>query len=174
MGGAVKPESQVGHIGGAAARPGTLQPLAPVLAQTLRQAGLGRVVLMAQIARHWEEIVGPQLATVACPEGVRSRVLFVTVVDALWLQQLTFYQGQMLQNICRVLGDVPIDKLHFVLATAAGAATRQTETAPPPPPLSPAEERHILESTADLADIELRRVVRRVWRRGAQSGRYGT
>ncbi|MGQ4809683.1 hypothetical protein NKDENANG_03106 [Candidatus Entotheonellaceae bacterium PAL068K] len=172
----MKYDQKMAHLEPPTPQTGILQPLAPVLAQTLRQAGLGHVVLAAQVARHWEDIVGPQLATVARLEGIGSRVLFVTVVDTMWLQQLTFYRAQILDNIRRVLGDVPIDKLHFVLAPAAWAPRQQPEGAGAPEvtSLSPAEKRHMQESTADLVDTELREAVRRAWRRAWQLRRYGT
>ena len=95
-----------------------LQPLAPALTKVLRQAGLDRVMLLARLTQHWEKIAGAQIASVAQPEHIRSRILFITVADAIWLQQITFYQTQLLRNIRRVLGDVPLGKLHFVLHSA--------------------------------------------------------
>jgi predicted nucleic acid-binding Zn ribbon protein len=149
-------------------RSGTLQPVAPVVTQTLQQVGLGRIALLAQIVRHWEDIVGSHIAGVAYPEGVRARVLFVTVTDAIWLQQLTFCQAQMLQKLRHVLGDVPITRVHFTLATLPRLTRTATELAPEPPPVSltSAEEQQVLESTAAIADAELREAVRRAWRRG--------
>jgi hypothetical protein len=141
------------------------------LAQTLRQAGLERVVLLAQLTQHWEEIVGPQIAAVACPVRVQGRVLFVTVADAVWLQQLTFYQSRLLRNVRRVLGDVSINRLHFALAPSTRPATPKLEESPELLPLTAAEERRVLEGTADIADVELREAVRRAWRRGWQSRR---
>jgi predicted nucleic acid-binding Zn ribbon protein len=148
--------------------PGILQPLASVLAQTLRQAGLDRVVVLARLGRHWEEIVGSQIAAVARPEGLRARVLFVAVADAIWLQQLTFYQAQLLRNIRRVLGDVPIGKLHFTLASPSREAIPKAEETVELLPLTAAEECQVLEDTVGIADAELRETVRRVWRRGWQ------
>ena len=153
----------------------TLQPLAPLVVQTLQRVGLGRVVLLSRLSRHWEEIVGPQLATVAQPESVRSRVLFVTVTDAIWLQQLIFFQSQLLQNIRRVLGKVPIARLHFALATAPMRPTRSTGKAAAgvePLPLTAAEEQQVLAHTEGIADAELRELVRRAWRRGWQAERH--
>ena len=77
----------------------SLQPLAPILTQSLRQAGLGRVVVLGRLLQHWEAIVGSQLARVTRPDSLRARVLFITVTDAIWLQQLMFYQAQVLENI---------------------------------------------------------------------------
>src|SRR5215510_67176 len=143
----------------------TLQALAPVLAQALRQRGLGHLVLLGQIIQHWHAIAGPQLAAVTQPESIRARVLFVTVSDAIWLQQITFYQAQLLENIRSVLGDVPIAKLHFTLATSS---SRQPVLSPSEEdleslPVTAMEEQQMQESTASIADPELRETVRRAW-----------
>src|SRR5262247_4149383 len=152
---------------------GALQALAPVLAQALRQRGLGHLVLLGQIIRHWHTIAGPQLAAVTQPESIRARVLFVTVSDAIWLQQVTFYQAQLLDNMRRVLGDVPITRLHFMLAMSAPRqpASASPEAVPEPVSLTAAEERQMQDDTAGIADPELRAAVRRAWQRGWQAGR---
>ena len=104
-----------------AANAGALQAFAPVLAQALKQRGLGHLVLLGQIVRHWHAIAGPQLATVTQPESIRARVLFITVSDAIWLQQITFYQAQLLENMRSVLGNVaitrPVSYTHLTLPT---------------------------------------------------------
>lgn len=152
---------------------GTLQPLAPILAQTLRQVGLGRVALLGRIVQHWEDIVGPQLAAVTQPESVRSQVLFVTVTEAIWLQQLMFYHSQLLQNIRKILGNVRITRLHFVLAASSSPSVPdEAEKVPESLPLTPTEEQQILEDTSGIADLELRRLVRCAWRQGLQAGRW--
>ncbi len=145
-----------------------LQPLAPALTQVLRQAGLDRVMLLARITQHWEKIAGAQIASVAQPEHIRSRVLFITVADAIWLQQITFYQTQLLRNIRRVLGDVPLAKLHFILASHVPVPSPQVEDARAFLPLTGEEERQVLEDTADIADTVLRQAVQRAWRRSWQ------
>src|SRR5688572_9081833 len=71
--------------------PGALQAMAPLVAQTLRQRGLGHLVLLGRLVQHWHDIAGPPLATVTQPDSIRGRVLFITVSDAIWLQQVTFY-----------------------------------------------------------------------------------
>ncbi|MDH3600839.1 MAG: DUF721 domain-containing protein [Candidatus Tectomicrobia bacterium] len=165
--------------------PSALQPLAPLVSLTLRRAGLGRVVLMSRLLRHWAEIVGPQLAAVAYPEAVRSHVLFVAVTDDIWLQQLMYYQSQLLQNIRTALGEVSITRLHFSLASSSssslrgdlrgGARPEQSESeaayADDPLPLTTAEEQQVFADTEDISDPELRDAVRRAWRMGWQVGR---
>src|SRR5262245_11357199 len=124
------------------AKADTLQALAPVLAQALRQHGLGHLVLLGQIVRHWHTIAGPQLAAVTQPESIRTRVLFIMVRDAIWLQQITFYQAQLLENIRGVLGDVAITRLHFMLARASfrQPGLSLPEAGLEPLPLTAAEE----------------------------------
>jgi len=150
-----------------------LQALAPVLAQALRQRGLGHVVLLARLVQHWCTIAGPQLAAVTQPDSIRARVLFVTVRDAIWLQQVIFYQAQLLENMRRILGDVPITKLHFTLAMSA--PQRSVCPAPQeglePLPLTVAEVQQVQESTAGIADLELREAVQRAWQRAWQARR---
>jgi predicted nucleic acid-binding Zn ribbon protein len=154
-----------------------LEPLAPLLTRTLERRGLGRVVLLSRLQQHWPDIVGPQLAKVAQPEGVRSRVLFISVVEAVWLQQLKFYQSQVLQNMRRVLGDVPIHRLHCTLAVPPRTSrssdvrpseARPSEADPSPLPLTAEEERQVITGTDSIADPELRELVRRTWRKGWQ------
>lgn len=152
---------------------GTLQALAPALAQALRQRGLGHLVLFGEIVRHWPDIAGPQLAAVTQPESIRARVLFIMVSDAIWLQQITFYQAQLLANIRSVLGDVAITRLHFTLALSS---SRQPVLPPPehglePVPLTVVEEQQMQESTAGIADPDLREAVRRAWQQGWQARR---
>jgi predicted nucleic acid-binding Zn ribbon protein len=150
-----------------------LQAIAPVLAQALRQRGLGHVVLFGQIVQRWGTIAGTQLRAVTQPESIRGRILFVTVSDAIWLQQITFYQAQLLENIRSVLGEVPITKLHFTLAMSS---SRQPvlpllEEDLEPLPLTAVEEQQMQESTAGIADPDLRETVRRAWQRGWQARR---
>jgi hypothetical protein len=144
-----------------------------MITQTLQQVGLGRIALLARVVQRWEEIVGSHIAAVAHPEGIRARVLFVTVTDAVWLQQLTFCQAQLLQKLRQVLGDVPISRVHFALATLPRALPPPPVEAPTPPalPLPADAEYQVVESTATIADAELREVVRRAWRRGWASQR---
>ncbi len=157
----------------------SLQPLAPLVSLTLRRTGLGRVVLMSRLLQHWDAIVGSQLAAVAQPEGIRSQVLFITVTDAIWLQQLMFYQSQLLQNIQKELGEVSITRLHFSLASSsrpsgAGQERSKPEVAPLPDPLplTAAEEQQVHSATESVADFELRDTIRRAWRSGWQAGRH--
>jgi predicted nucleic acid-binding Zn ribbon protein len=156
-----------------ASKSGALQPLAPIVEHVMHQAGLGRITLLGRLQQQWQTIAGPQVAAVTSPEGLRGRVLFVTVSDAIWLQQLTFYHAQLLHNIRQALGDVPIARLHFTLASSVSRSAPEAEEAPKlsHQPLAGEEERQVLERTAAITDPELREAVRRAWRRGWETKR---
>ena len=154
---------------------GALQALAPVLAQALRQRGLGHLVLLGRVVQHWHTIAGSQLAAVTQPESIdtRTRVLFVTVSDAIWLQQITFYQAQLLENMQRVLGAVPITRLHFRLAMSSPQqpVSSSPEEVLEPAPLTAVEAQQVQEGTAGITDPDLRKAVRRAWQWGWQARR---
>jgi len=148
-----------------------LQAMAPMVAQALRQRGLGHLVLLGRLVQHWHDIAGLQLAAVTQPDSIRGRVLFITVNDAIWLQQVTFYQAQLLENIRSAIGDVAITKLHFTLARSSSRQPELSspEEMPEPLPLTAEEARQVQEGTADITDPDLREAIRRAWQRGWQA-----
>ncbi len=144
------------------------QPLHVALTDALQQAGLENVVALVALQRNWTAIVGTQLATVSHPVRFRWGELLVSVSDAIWLQQMTFYQAQLRRNIRSVVGDVKVSNLRFVLAYASDQPARpRTSTEGPtqqPALLTADEERQVQEGTACIADAELREAARRAWR----------
>lgn len=63
----------------------------------------------------WREIVGEKLADICFPERIMAgNCLFVQVVDAVWLQELTFAKANIIESInARGCGAV-IDDIKFV------------------------------------------------------------
>ena len=145
-----------------------LQPLHVALTDALQQAGLDNVVALVALQRNWTAIAGAQLATVSHPVRFRWGELLISVSDAIWLQQMTFYQAQLRHNIRSVVGDVKVSSLRFVLAYASDQASRprtSTEGPTQQPALLTADEEHrVREGTACIADAELREAARRAWR----------
>ncbi len=145
-----------------------LQPLHVALTDALQQAGLENVVALVALQRNWTAIAGAQLATVSHPVRFRWGELLISVSDAIWLQQMTFYQAQLRHNIRSVVGDVKVSNLRFVLAYASDQPSRpRTSTEGPtqqPTLLTADEERQVQEGTACIADTELREAARRAWR----------
>lgn len=158
-------------------RVGGLQALEPIIEHTLHRCGLSAVWLLWRIVRVWQDIAGPQIAVVAQPESIRGQMLFITVRDAIWLQQVTFYQAQLLGNIRRELGDVPIARLHFTLAASRrrlqSRPTAANADTPSFVPLTAEEKQQVGAGVTTIADPDLREAVRRAWERGWQVRRPG-
>lgn len=145
-----------------------LQPLYAALTDALQQAGLDNVVALVALQRNWAAIAGSQLAAVSYPVRFRWGELLISVNDAIWLQQMTFYQAQLRHNMRSVVGNVRVSNLRFVLAYASDQPPRpRTSTERPtrqPALLTADEERRVQEGTACIADAELREAARRAWR----------
>ena len=145
-----------------------LQPLHLALTDALRQAGLDNVVTLVALQRNWTAIAGSQLAGVSHPVRFRWGELLISVSDAIWLQQMTFFQAQLRRNIRSVVGDVKVSNLRFVLAYASDHPSRPS-TSPEGPTQRPTrltadEERRVQDGTTCIADVELREAARRAWR----------
>ena len=150
-----------------------LQPLHVALTDALQQAGLDNVVSLVRLQRRWADIAGSQLAAVSHPVRLRWGELLISVSDAIWLQQMTFYQARLRDNIRSVVGNVKVSNLRFVLAYAADQPSRPSRPSRPSTPVAgptqPAlltadEERRVRDGTAGIADAELREAARRAWR----------
>ena len=141
-----------------------LQPLHVALTDALQQAGLDNVVTLVTLQRRWADIAGAQLAAVSYPVRLRWGELLISVSDAIWLQQMTFYQARLRDNIRSVVGDVKVSNLRFVLAYAADQPSISATGPTPPALLTADEERRVQDGTAGIADAELREAARRAWR----------
>ena len=145
-----------------------LLALPGVLSEALEQAGFGNVVTLVKLQHHWAAIAGSQLAKVSQPVRFRWGELLVSVIDSIWLHQMTFYQAKLRDKICSVVGDAKVSKLRFVLAYDSDR---------PPIPLNPAgersrpqtlaadEERMVRSGTAGITHAGLREAASRAWRK---------
>ncbi len=149
-----------------------LMSLGKAIEGVLQQCGLEHLGLLQRLVQRWPEIAGTRLALVSQPLRIQFQVLFISVTDAIWHQQILFYQAQLLCNIHQILGTVPITKLHFTLASSASSSQAPSPSplpeATPSLPLTSEEERQIHEGTAAIADPGLREAVKQAWRRGWQ------
>ena len=152
----------------------TLQSLAIVLDDALSQAGLGNLATLVKLKQGWPAIAGPQLARVSRPVRFRWGELLVSVNDAIWLQQMTFFQADLRDKIRTVVGDAKVTKLRFVLAYASDAPSEvssPTGERGEPQTLTAAEERMVRSGTAGISNPGLREAAGRAWRKDLLSKR---
>lgn len=69
----------------------------------------------ARIWRVWEDAVGPAVALRARPSWIQNRRLRVLVSDSIWLQELSFMEESIKDNLNSRLGRTAVEKIEFRL-----------------------------------------------------------
>ena len=64
----------------------------------------------------WPELAGEHVARVTRAKGVSEATLFVEVRTSAWLMELNIMRGEFLARVNERLGDVPLERIVFVLA----------------------------------------------------------
>ena len=147
------------------------------IADALELRHLNPALRAHRIITEWREMVGDRISARTWPDGLKDRVLWVRVASSAWLHELTLFREQILAGIDRVLGAPRlVDELRLHLGArkqvdaddllAMTQQARMRPKRPPPRPLPPpasGEARERIErDTADIADDELRALIREV------------
>jgi hypothetical protein len=70
---------------------------------------------LARLWLCWPQVLGPELAELARPLGHKERVLILGVEDSVVMQELSYYQQDILDNVEDFLGWRPFDKVKLEL-----------------------------------------------------------
>ena len=87
-----------------------------VLAALLEKHGVKEQVERMSVLDLWPELVGEPVAEVTKAKGVSEATLFVEVRTSAWLMELNIMKGEFLVRVNERLGDVPLERIVFVLA----------------------------------------------------------
>jgi predicted nucleic acid-binding Zn ribbon protein len=90
-----------------------------VLASVLEKHGVLKQVERIAVLELWPEIVGEQVAKVTRVKGLDKDALFVEVRNSAWLMELSMMRDDFLERVNERLGDVPLERIVFVLAETA-------------------------------------------------------
>lgn len=138
-------------------------PLEKAVELTLDRLGLGVGVANVVIHRVWPEVVGEEVARRSQPGMLKNGRLQVTVIDAVWLQQLTMLKPRILASLESHLGTRIVRDIFFTLGTLSFPATRPERAAPRKRDgLSPEMEAHVQEILRPVQDEECRKVLGRI------------
>lgn len=91
-----------------------------VVGQVLDDLGLDVAATAWRVGEHWEEAVGPEVASHSRPLGLRGRVLEVSVDTSVWCQQLQIRRREILAALAARLGDDAPDDLRFRVGYTPG------------------------------------------------------
>ncbi len=107
-----------------------------------------------QIWDVWNEVVGPHIAKRAHPETVRKGVLLINVISSVWMQELGFMKGEILERIQQRLGSSVINDIRFRLSQTSQG--KDIEELAELPELEREEQEKIEQQTAPIKDLEIR------------------
>jgi len=80
------------------------EPVRDLVPRVLDELGLGAARRSVELARRWDELVGPDAARHSEPALLRGPVLEVTVDTSVWAQELKLRQPEVLAALRRLLG----------------------------------------------------------------------
>jgi predicted nucleic acid-binding Zn ribbon protein len=89
------------------------EPLNAVLERVLGSLNLGLKVKQYRIWDVWNSVVGEAIARQAQPQQIRAMVLWVTVSNSTWMQQLEFMKRQIIERINEHIGETVIRDIRF-------------------------------------------------------------
>jgi hypothetical protein len=153
-------------------------PLGDVLEQYFSRCGMKRRLAEQRVLNSWEKIVGKGVAEQTRPLRIQNGVLQVRVANSVWMQQLQFMKGLILQKARGETGLEGLEEVRFFLGDLAGEADPEEgaggrgEGEPEADrPLTENEREKIRAATERLADPEMRKVFESVFSRGLTGGR---
>ena len=89
------------------------EPVNAVLERVLGSLNLGLKVKQYRIWDVWNSVVGEAIASQAQPQQIRAMVLWVTVSNSTWMQQLEFMKRQIVERINERIGETVIRDIRF-------------------------------------------------------------
>jgi len=84
-----------------------------VIESSLKRLGLDKGLKKERVLNAWNEVVGEPIASVSRPSTIKGKTLFVCVSDSMWLQELKFMEGMILDKLNRHVGERLIEGIYF-------------------------------------------------------------
>ena len=75
------------------------EPVGSLVAEVLDRIGIRERVERSATAERWDEVVGPHIARVARPGGIKGGTLFVEVAGAAWMTELDMMRRTLLRRL---------------------------------------------------------------------------
>jgi len=150
--------------------------LGEVLGHFLKSSGLKRRIQEQKILDSWEKAVGEAVAERTQPMGVKNRVLWVRVSSSVWMQQLQFMKGLILQKLHEQTGNHSLQDLRFFLGemeSSDGEVKKKEEEkgGGPSSGLTAEERERIEKALSGIHDSEMREILSRVYSKGMAAGK---
>jgi hypothetical protein len=150
--------------------------LGEVLGHYFKRSGLSGKIQEQKILEAWERAVGEPIADRTQPIGVKNRVLQVKVTNSVWMQQLQFMKGLILQKLREQIGDHLLQDLRFFIGEVEPSVARGKKRPEGDPGgqslgLTEAEKERIEKVLSGIIDPEMREILSRVYSKGVAAGK---
>lgn len=153
-----------------------VQPIEALLGRLTELHGLDEVMRAHRIVLEWHRLVGPTVARVTAPDGLKSGVLSVWVKTSPWMQELRLLKAKLIADINAGIGGKPLVedlRLHFgatrmhdlddhVAQLRAWMALRRRPPALAPTPAQGERKARIEREAHVVEDPELRALISQV------------
>ncbi|MDJ0876840.1 MAG: DUF721 domain-containing protein [Desulfobacterales bacterium] len=88
-------------------------PLKGILNSVLRQCRRDLQLDPDLLWQVWDRAVGPAIARNARPAAFKQRLLIVHVSSSVWLQELHFQKGTLIERVNKEAGSTIVDDIQF-------------------------------------------------------------
>jgi len=96
----------------------------------LQRLPMGKRLQEYRVWGVWEEAVGEIVARHARPSKIQKGLLFVSVSDSVWMQELQFLKEMIKEKINERLGEPVVKDIFFVLGGVRGGHWEEREVSP--------------------------------------------
>jgi len=133
-----------------------------ILQGVARRQGFDTKLWEYRLQTNWPEVVGEVLAAHTSPLRIKFRKLYVTVENSMWLHQLTFLKGTVLEKIHSAIGQDLLTDIIFRVGEIPALKTSPLIDLPIPPHVSAEALMAATEHSRVIEDQDLRNTFARV------------
>ena len=90
-----------------------MQRVSKILDNLIRQYGLEGKMNEYMMAEKWETIVGDIIASHSYPAGIHHKKLYIVVDSPVWLQEISFYKGDLVNKVNEYFGKKIIEEVYL-------------------------------------------------------------
>ena len=142
-----------------------IQKLGDVLQHILKDRNILLTSEKRRLQEIWTKAVGPQIAEQTSPDRQKKGTLYVKVFSPVWMQQLHFLKGEIINNINRHMEKDFIKNIFFSVGELPPASRMHQKPVsffPESFPLNDRDKKVIEQSLSSVSDQELKEILERV------------
>lgn len=135
--------------------------LGDILKACCVRAGLNKRMNEQRLLSVWEDAVGEGVAKRAEPIRIRNQVLYLKVANSVWMQQLQFMKGLILEKLHQKTGTDSLRDIRFFIGdvTPFDREEKKEIFREVLPSLTEADRKSIISEVSGLQDAEMQKIL---------------